>query len=46
MAKGQKRSKREAKKPKKTVPGKAKGAVQSAFVSASSAAGRAGPKKR
>ena len=39
MAKGQKRSNRELKKPKKTVPGKAKGAAQSPFSSQPSGTG-------
>lgn len=45
MAKGQKRSNREKKKPKKDVPGKLKGAVPSAFGQASGAANKAGWKR-
>jgi len=45
MAKGQKRSNRELKKPKKTVPGKPKGTVQSAFSQPSSAASKPSWKK-
>lgn len=46
MAKGQKRSNRELKKPKKTVPGKTKGAAQSSFSSQpAGAAGKPGWKK-
>ncbi len=38
MAKGQMRSTREKKKPKKTAPPKAKGGAQTGFVQASGAA--------
>jgi hypothetical protein len=45
VAKGQKRSNRELKKPKKTVPGKPKGGAQSAFSQPSGAANKPGWKK-
>ena len=45
MAKGQQRSTREKKKPKKTAPPKAKGTAQPSFAQASNVANKPGWKK-
>ena len=45
MAKGQMRSNREKKKPKKTEPPKAKGPAQTSFTQASNTANKPGWKK-